>query len=238
MLAYNGDYDMPLPQAGGPGTIWRKKINNWRGRDRISAFNLKPDGTGGYATISSSLYLLVKYVEQDPKLFVCPKDTGITKFKPADYGELDNDIDKFWDFGPEPSRHYSYSYHMPYSPYPLKHSSDPNLALAADRNPWLDPYTDTIGYKWNDQTKTVGRENIMGYQKGNSGLHKREGQNVLFVDNHVYFEKKSFCGANQDNIYTYWNDSDLQQGAPPIIGSQPKDKLDSLLVNEPPPKKK
>jgi hypothetical protein len=54
------------------------------------------------------------------------------------------------------------------------------------------------------------------------------------MDNHVYFENQSFSGVNQDNIYTYWNGSDIRQGAPPVIGTQPKGPLDSLLVNEPP----
>jgi hypothetical protein len=108
------------------------------------------------------------------------------------------------------------------------------MAVVADRNPWLDPYTDTTGFRWDDQTKTGGLENIKRYQKGNTGPHKREGQNVLFVDNHVYFEKASFCGVNDDNIYTYWNGSDIQQGAPPTLTSQPADRLDSLLVNEQP----
>jgi hypothetical protein len=106
--------------------------------------------------------------------------------------------------------------------------------VAADRNPWLDPYTDTTGFKWDDQTKTGPPEDIKGYLKGNCGHHQREGQNVLFMDNHVYFEKQSFCAFNDDNIYTYWDGSDIRQGAPPTLTSQPADRLDSLLVNEPP----
>jgi hypothetical protein len=113
-------------------------------------------------------------------------------------------------------------------------SSDPNQAVAADRNPWLDPYTDTTGFKWDDQTQTGPPEDIKRCQKGNNGFHQREGQNVLFVDNHVYFEKLPFCGVKQDNIYTYWNGSDIQQGAPPTLTSQSADRLDSLLVNEQP----
>ena len=124
---------------------------------------------------------------------------------------------------------------MPYGPYFLNTtSSDPGMAVAADRNPWLDPYTDTTGFKWDDKTKTGPPEDIRGYQKGNSGHHQREGQNVLFMDNHVYFENQSFCGVKNDNIYTYWNGPDIQQGAPPTLTSQPADELDSLLVNDPP----
>jgi hypothetical protein len=166
--------------------------------------------------------------------FYCKQDPGIRKFVAADYTPFMEDEDA-WDFGPEPTKHYSYSYHMPYGPHFLSiATSEPGQAVAADRNPWLDPYADTTGFKWNDKTKTGPPENVIRYKKGNCGHHQREGQNVLFMDNHIYFEKQSFCGVNDDNIYTYWNGSDIQQGAPPVIGSQPADKLDSLLVNEPP----
>jgi hypothetical protein len=61
---------------------------------------------------------------------------------------------------------------------------------------------------------------------------------VLFLDGHVYFEKRSYCAINDDNIYTFWSGSapnwDKRKGIPPQIGSQPKDRLDSLLVNDPP----
>ena len=234
MLLYNSDFgDLRFQEAGGPGTVWQSKINNWQADNRIDAFGLKPDGTGGSATISSSFYLLVKYADVNPKVFICPADPKSRPFKASDYKSGMNDEDA-WDFGPEPTKHYSYSYHLPYGQYALLDTFDPDVAVAADRNPWLDPYTDTTGFKWDSQTMTRRRENIKRYMKGNSGLHKREGQNILFMDNHVSFEKASFCGVNDDNIYTYWNDSDIQQGAPPVIGSQPTDKLDSLLVNEPP----
>ena len=235
MLIYANDYENQFPRAGGTGTIWQENIKNWQAHNRFDAFGLKPDGTGGSATISSSLYLLVKYAEVMPEQFLCYGDSETTKFKPKKYGVRSKKLIELWDFGPEPTKHYSYSYHMPYSPYFLSMAtSEPGMAVMADRNPWMDPYTDTTGFKWDDQTMTGGREDIKGYEKGNSGHHKREGQNVLFMDNHVSFEKASFCGVNDDNIYTYWNDSDIQQGAPPVIGSQPTDKLDSLLVNEPP----
>ena len=229
MLIYANDYDNDFPRAGFVGTQWGSQVLNWTAPDRTSAY-----GNPGQATISSSLYLLVKYVEVTPKSFCCKGDLKTRQFKASDYIPLMEDEDA-WDFGPEPTKHCSYSYHMPYGPYFLSTtSSEPGMAVAADRNPWLDPYTDTTGFRWDDLTKTGGRENINRYRKGNCGHHKREGQNVLYMDNHVYFEKQSFCGVNDDNIYTYWNGSDIQQGAPPVIGSQPADELDSLLVNDPP----
>jgi hypothetical protein len=230
MLIYANDYDNNFPRAGGTGTIWQLKINNWQADNRIDAFGLKTDGTGGSATISSSLYLLVKYSEMSPKSFCCPTDRKTKQFKASDYGSLMYD-EEAWDFGPEPTKHCSYSYHIPYSPYPLSiATSDPDMAVAADRNPWIDsPFSNAKDFRAFDPTGTRAAQ-----KAGNAIAHKSEGQNVLFMDNHVYFEKQSFCGVNDDNIYTYWNGSDIRQGAPPVIGSQPADKLDSLLVNEPP----
>jgi hypothetical protein len=235
MLIYANDYDNEFPRAGFEGTKWSSRISDWTAPDRVTAFGLERGRTDGSATISSSLYLLVKYAEVTPKSFICKKgEPTKVVFKASDYIANLDDEDA-WDFGPEPTKHYSYSYHMPYGLYPLNTTfSDPGQAVAADRNPWLDPYADTTGFKWDDQTLSGGRENIRGYKKGNSGHHKREGQNVLFMDNHVGFEKHSFCGVNNDNIFTYWNGSDIRQGAPPVIGSQPANELDSLLVNEPP----
>jgi hypothetical protein len=231
MLIYDDDYDNPLPRAGGPGTIWQPKINNWQAKYRIAAFNLKPDGTGGSATISSSLYLLVKYAEQDPRLFVCPKDAGTTVFNPAKYDTLEKDVEKFWDFGPNPSKHCSVSYHLPYGPYPLNTATNlPGSAVIADRNPWLDsPAAKAADFRdFDPNGDTTAR------MAGNSIPHEREGQNVVFMDFHVAFEKRPYCAVNNDNIYTCWNGPDIRRGAPPTIGSQPKSQLDSLLVNDPP----
>jgi hypothetical protein len=39
---------------------------------------------------------------------------------------------------------------------------------------------------------------------GNSASHQREGQNVLFNDQHVSFEKYPNCGIARDNIWKMW----------------------------------
>jgi len=77
---------------------------------------------------------------------------------------------------------------------------------------------------------TGGREAI---NIGNAIAHQEDGQNVLFMDSHVSFEKKPFCGVNDDNIYTYWDGGDIRRGGYPIPGvSEPQDRLDSLLVHD------
>jgi len=232
MLMYGGDYEDPLPRAGGESSTWRPKINNWQVDNRWDAFGInRTDGSGGHATISSSLYLLVKYVEVGPKQFVCPGDPGTTEFKLVEYGVRDKDLIDLWDFGPNPSKHCSYSYHMLYGPYALTFAlSQRGMAIAADRNPWIDTPAvkakDFSLFRWDGSTRQQ--------KAGNAFTHKGEGQNVLFMDARVAFEKRSFCGVNDDNIYTYWDGGDIRRGAVPVLGSQPADRLDSLLVHDPP----
>ncbi len=74
---------------------------------------------------------------------------------------------------------------------------------------------------------------------GNASAHRgwanrKDGQNVLFLDMHVAYEKRSYCGVADDNIYTSWVGADKMRGQSPKLGSQPADARDSLLVNDPP----
>ena len=228
MLMYANDYDDEFPRAGGKNSVWSNNTPDWRADSRFVAYDLNADGTGGRATISSSLYLLVKYEQVEPKRFVCKQDSGATEFKPARYGAPNKELIDLWDFGPEPTKHCSYSYHMPYGPYALTTSYRPGMAVAADRNPWQDsPFAkarDFHAFNPDGDRKAI--------KAGNSIPHKEDGQNVLFMDSHVSFQKCSFCGINDDNIYTYWDGPDIQRGAIPNLKSQPAGRLDSMLVND------
>jgi len=239
MLIYANDYDDQLPRAGGITTTWGMPVT-WDAIDRYRAYGLAVDGSGGRATISSSLYLLVKYTELMPKDFVCPGDTGTTEFKLSDYPYRNPSIDEYiyaWDFGLEAWKHCSYAYHMPYGLYSLTTSNKPGMAVAADRNPWIKspalapkPF---FAFKPDipprDGTAEQGRY-------GNANAHGEDGQNVLFLDGHVSFEERSYCGLEDDNIYTFLpgNLGHPQLGVPPIaFVSVPGHIKDSLLVHDP-----
>ena len=85
MMIYANDYDDVFPCAGGPGGSWAARTPNWMGRDRFEAYGAAPDSlAAGQASISASLYLLVKYAEVAPKSFVCPQgEPQTTEFDPA-----------------------------------------------------------------------------------------------------------------------------------------------------------
>ena len=225
MLIYANDYDDKFPRAGGSTTIWGT-IVKWDATNRQMAFGLAGDGAGGVATISSSLYLLVKYAEVTPKSFLCAGEFRISEFK----AKKNLDLKQLWDFGPEPWKHCSYSYHMPYCNYSITTSSEPGMAVMADRNPWIP----SLGWKVKDISKFNPDGDRNAIKAGNSFPHKNEGQNVLFIDSHVEFENTPCYGVDEDNIYTYQNGEDIRRGSPPQIGSQPTNRADSMLVNDPP----
>ena len=224
MLIYANDYDDKLPRAAGRNGTWGTTVN-WNAPIRQSAYGINPDGTGGSATVSGSLYLLVKYAEVTPKSFICTDDNNVLEFAAPGW-----DLTRLWDFGPQPWNHVSYSFHMPYGTNALTTASNPGMAVAADRNPWMP----SIGWSVKDFNAFNPDGSRQAIMSGNSFPHKDEGQNVLYLDSHVNFESTSSCGINEDNIYTSWNGKEIRKGKKPELGSQPADKQDSLLVNDPP----
>lgn len=264
MLLYANEYDGDFPRAGITSDVWGTEgyISKWLDQSG------EQWGRGVGLTITSSLYLLIKYADVTPAQFNCKGDTGCREFKLSDVeGVLPGGVDDVtdpWDFGgQEPSTspywpgHYnSYAYQHPYYnettqlSYPLRSDSNPSCPAAADRNPYWDrnatsylngnactgdpeedPPDCEDGYKDDDKT-------------GNSASHQRDGQNVLFVDTHVRFERFPNVGISKDNIWKCWEDEsppdppDRECGEEPPCGDQddgaydPFSELDAFLVSE------
>lgn len=237
MLIYANDYERQLPRAGGPGGFWATRTPNWMAADRFAAYGMPAHAsTRGQASISASLYLLVKYADMEPKSFVCVRGEPQTKaFDPARYRIHGRKLKDLWDFGPDPARHVSYAYHQVYSPHKLTADGDPGIAIAADRNPWMDsPFAKPGDFSlFTPDVAPFGGTTLAALQ-ANARAHHGDGQNVLFLDSHVEFAKRAFCAVDDDNIYTSWDGSDKVRGLPAQFGSVPADPNDSLLVNDPP----
>ena len=222
MLIYANDYEDEFPKAGGPGTEWRGSGIAWNAADRKAAYGLSANGSGGKATITSSLYLLVKYAEVTPKSFICKGDPDVTEFNPGN----NYDLIQLWDFGEKGTEHCSYSYHIPYSSFAMKTTSEPGMVIAADPNPWVDT-TRSL-----DSFNPGGDKDAKRY--ANAATHQREGQNVLFLDSHVTFEDLSSCGIDDDNIYTQQvSGTDVRKGRiPSTRGYDPLTRTDSLVLDD------
>ena len=222
MIIYCNDNDRKYPRAGHFG------LSGWSTEGYTVNFDSKerPWGPKDDATITSSLYLLVKYADVTPSRFICGGDEWATAFDISKLMNFEGKRDKtdLWDFGDTPGQHCSYAYHMPYmferlgesndivmDSYPLSSESKPESPVCADRNPYLDrnaesyidgadPYEDS---PWWDTKYGHGLYEDLDLT-GNSAHHKRGGQNVLFVGGHVEFCKYPNVGIHNDNIWKHW----------------------------------
>jgi hypothetical protein len=250
MFAYANDYEGELPRSGGRSSLWASQIPSWTAVSRFQAYGVSAaTGDGGQATVTSNLYLLVKYARVLPKDFICRSDIGAREFKlkdtagtPANFELIDA-----WDFGPwtdsthNPSRCCSYAYHAPFGPYALTTNRNPGLAVLADRNPWMDPArVSDPNAGWSqfvpDPMNPPDPDQAL---LGNSDTHHWDGQNVLFLNGQVSFETRATCGVDQDNIFTYAQDTSIAgrtKGTYPVAYENAASRVgspnDSVLVQE------
>jgi prepilin-type N-terminal cleavage/methylation domain-containing protein len=242
MLLYSNDYQDELPRAGGRNSAWGQ-VANWQATSRQQAFGTDAQGSGGAASISSCFYLLVKYTEVTPKSFLCKGDSGTNEFKLSDLATQPPagfELIDAWDFGPaaDARKHCSYSYHMPFGLYALTVSSEPGFAVAADRNPFLPSPAGTardLGlFKPDLTTGGYGGTSDQAKQ-GNCNAHQLDGQNVMFLDTHVTFEKRSYCSIEGDNIYLLsrnGNTGDAYGTIPTVPSFTISSRKDSVLVHD------
>jgi len=233
MLIYSSDFGDKLPRAGFKESIWSATIPNWRNVSRTSAFN---SSRGSAASITSNFFLLIKYAEVTPDLFVCKSDSETEKFalSETDLANTGAELIDCWDFGPTPQAHCSYSYHSPFGSFGLTSSSDPGMAMAGDPNPWLNSpgfAARPTAPDWNEFDPDGDKAKI---RLGNARPHQEDGQNVVYMDGHVDFEKSSACGVDGDNVFTKWGSApeDRQKGVRPNPGDTLADKADSLLLTD------
>ena len=214
-----GETDYNAPNSDNTNTGWCNKDMNY--------------STRGRQTAGSCLYLLVKYEDVDPKVFVCPSapDDGIMGLEEAiecadaeGFGPIDL-WDDLNDFGF--SNYLSYSYNDPWNRL-LDSSASASSVLAADKNPAFDHAEGDYGFVKNfdcGPRPTTGDNSRIGYddfsgtwddtdiddtdavstnlKHGNSKNHRTEMQNVLFADTHVKKYATPCVGVGEDNIYTY-----------------------------------
>jgi prepilin-type N-terminal cleavage/methylation domain-containing protein len=151
----------------------------------------------------------------------------------------------------------SYAYQVPFGRRGRPHETlDSRMPIAADKGPYfgastasqpewvtgcikdermvgLDPPNDWIGEPANDVIKYSNEE----WRPYNSVNHNQEGQNILYIDGHVDFQRKPIAGVHNDNIFTAMNSyveqtESLVGVVAPQSGSQfaPLTQTDSYLV--------
>jgi len=224
---YINDNEDEYPRSGGAGSYWSPEgaIQMFDATTERFAFGLKPVPV----TVTSCLYLLVKYADAKPAQFYCKGDVGAKDFELTDEPTIAPEItelQQLWDFGgrtqgagtSRPGDFCSYSYHIPLDSElnagdakPLSGYSEPGMAICADRTPYMDRNVDDSERPLNLELATWESTPEPGAYSSpqfieNSELHKREGQNVLFNDGRVIFAKHPVVGIDNDNIWWPWPD--------------------------------
>lgn len=157
-------------------------------------------GVGGARELSTTraFWMLVRSGDVTVNQFVCPNS--------KDVNDPTTNIDEYYDF--TSYANISYGYQVPFgSPKSrAREGADNRMIVAADKGPfYLSDKTPNwnIGAKaqpisLNDSPKTWRQFNSPNHGGAGNG----EGQNCLFADGHVEFQRTPAAGLNVDNIYT------------------------------------
>ena len=191
---------------------------------------------------SRSLFLLVIGGQSTPGSFICPsagdteddlRNRGPDKASGAsgDESAAQPGIDRF-DF--RGYSYLSYGYQMPFGIRGKPRTNlDTRMPLTADKGPYFQAKTmgGTSGTDTNeritdllpptvwesDALADILKRSTEDWRPYNSRNHGGDGQNVLFVDDHVEFKKTPREGVQNDNIYTMHN-TDLSKQKYAVIG--------------------
>jgi len=169
--------------------------------------------TTGIPSPTADLWSIVRANNTTPKQFICPSTTDVPD--PA------TDCTAYYDFLSISNLSYGYQFQHSPNRRPIGTSSEPTFPIMADANPYVKG-----GVPYN----SVGPDRTSQF-RGNSVNHtNREGENILFQDGHVVFEKGPDVGLSgnrtntqltmsrfRDHCYTYHAST---AGAPVDYGVQ------------------
>ncbi len=161
-------------------------------QDRTTA----PSETG-IPSPTVDMWTLVRAGNVTPRQFICPSTTDMQD--PAMF------VTSYYDFASASNLSYAYQYQHDPNRRLIGTSSEPTFPLMADANPYIK----------GGVISGIQQDRLSQF-RGNSTNHtNREGQNVLFQDGHVMFEKGPDVGLSgrtnipqvsrgRDNCYTWF----------------------------------
>jgi len=187
-----GMWAVPLSEETGVGRIkYTGLIGGGKGTP-ASPSRTQPStsGPGGARELSPTraFWALVSSGDCTVKEFICPSS--------GDVLDETEHIDAYYDF--TAYENVSYGYQLPFGPVTTqpREGADNRLPLAADKGPYISADVPTPPAGLGVQASA------RKWAAYNSPNHGREGQNVLFADGHVSFQKTPIVGIDHDNIYT------------------------------------
>jgi prepilin-type N-terminal cleavage/methylation domain-containing protein len=180
--------------------------------------SIDPFTTGGPAAndLTAGIFLLMKTEKLPPVMFICPYNDDTEYYADSANIYARSNFTAY-------KKNLAYSFANPYpsdaavtAGYRLSNKLGAEFALAADMNPGVDYRANVFAATPNAATSAI--------QTANSDNHERDGQNVLFGDNHVAWTKTPLCGIGHDNIFT------SQSAASPTVNASPAGPTDSVLL--------
>lgn len=158
-------------------------------------------------SVTRAYWLLVRSGDVTVKQFVCPSS--------GDEPDTTQDLDKYYDFSTIGS--ISYGYQVPFGPKDTRsrEGSDNRQVFAADQSPFYWPGSGNPNWNVGQSGEVTLNDSPKSWRAFNSPNHggnsTGEGQQCLFADGHVTFERMPAIGIDNDNIYTLMED-DFQSG--------------------------
>jgi len=199
---------------------------------------------------SQNLWVLCRYDFTQPEIFTCPSsEEAGQKANLIDNNDSGSGATCFvnfaWDGWQDGTRKTgSYSFIQPWTTnFSRGHGSadmwsaevDPRVVLAADANNGKAPDA-----RHDCDANGAGGSGLPNYHElkdfVNSTNHNKEGQNVMFGDGHVSFEKSAYVGIDKDNIFTAMCDDDSYTGKPDeddsqVLSVRPRDNFNPTINN-------
>lgn len=236
MYTYSGDYSGAFPTTGSDtitSIVGEKSMNpnlvaNTTAKPTDEDSDLPTSNTK--VTVSMMMWKLVRAEIAQPELFLCPSSAQAgQKVATRDGTAVDPSPSLFIDFPyyasittspsttASASSNISYSFVQPYSTFTGTKGSwdmwaadiDPRIIIGADQNDGANPIAGTPTTT-NDYS-TISLNDLK--QNVNSKNHTGDGQNCMYGDGHISFEKTAYVGIGKDNIYTSRNGASLTGGS-------------------------
>lgn len=163
--------------------------------------------------VTASLFLLMRlgYISNGREiglsLYVCPSSDDFSD-RLTDASGRPVNVSRRSNF--RSPQNLSYGYCSPFSSAAKFRMNtdwlDPTFAVMADKSPGVGgPNDDVTAPAYKERPSNMNE--VLEMSKANSNNHNKAGQNVLFGDGHVSFERIPYCGYHDkntypDNIYT------------------------------------
>ena len=241
----------PFMPPDGDGNAWDTNVS-YVGRMGLRMTTQHFDGMTALAHPSRSMFLLIIDGTCTAKQYICPSsgdnEDDLRNWVSGEWYASQVGVNRF-DFRGYPF--VSYGIQLPFGNKGKPNENlDPRMVIAAGKGPYFEA----------DQTFQDGRvsERIKGVENAplvipgaddeedilkldnerwrpyNSRNHSLEGQNCLYQDGHVSFEKRPIVGVNYDNIYTRQDENytmkDAMLGRLPADEKGPLTNTDSLII--------